>query len=373
MTTRYRILVAVVLTALLTSLAACAGAPTPSGSVASDAENAPAASERLKVVATTTIVGDVVRQVAGDAVDLTVLLPAGADPHGFQPTPRDAALIANADLIFINGLDLEEFLDRLIQNAGGNARVVAVSDGVMTIEGHHEHEHEGEDHDHEHEGEDHGHEHEGEDHDHEHEGEDHGHEHEDEDHDHEHEGEDHDHEHGHEGADPHVWMDPNNVRVWTRNIAAALSDLDPANAAAYQANAERYDQALQALDAWVKEQIARIAPENRQMVVDHDAFGYFARRYGFETVGTVVPGYSTMSAPSAQELARLQDAIRALGVRAVFVGSTVNPALAQRVAADTGTQLVFLFTGSLSEPGGGAETYEDFVRYNVNAIVDALR
>jgi ABC-type Zn uptake system ZnuABC Zn-binding protein ZnuA len=168
-------------------------------------------------------------------------------------------------------------------------------------------------------------------------------------------------------------MDPNNVRVWTRNIAAALSDLDPANAAAYQANAERYDQTLQALDAWAQEQVALVAPENRQMVVDHDAFSYFTQRYGFETVGTVVPGYSTMSASSAQELAQLEDAIRQLGVKAVFVGSTVNPALAERVAADTGTQLVFLFTGSLSEPGGGAETYEDFVRHNVNAIVEALK
>jgi len=168
-------------------------------------------------------------------------------------------------------------------------------------------------------------------------------------------------------------MDPNNVRVWTRNIAAVLSEMDPANAAAYQANAERYDQTLQTLDAWVQEQIAQIAPENRQMVVDHDAFSYFTQRYGFETVGTVVPGYSTMSAPSAQELAQLEDAIRQLGVKADFVGSTVNPALAEQVAADTGTQLVFLFTGSLSEPGGDADTYENFVRHNVSAIVEALR
>jgi ABC-type Zn uptake system ZnuABC Zn-binding protein ZnuA len=327
--TRNHILIAIVLTALLASLAACAGAPAPSSSAPSTADDAPAAGERLNVVATTTIVGDVVRQVVGDAADLTVLLPAGADPHGFQPTPQDAALIADADLVFANGLNLEEFLEKLIENAGGSARVVAVSDGVTVIEGHEEHA----------EGEAHG------------------------------ESE----ERAHEGADPHVWMDPNNVRVWTRNIAAALSELDPANASAYQANAERYDQTLQALDTWVQEQIAQIAPENRQMVVDHDAFGYFAQRYGFETVGTVVPGYSTMSAPSAQELARLEDAIRQLGVQAVFVGSTVNPALAERVAADTGTQLVFLFPGSLSEPGGGAETYEDLVRHNVSAIVDALK
>ena len=329
--TRYRILIAIILTALLASLAACAAAPTPGGSAPSAADDAPPAGERLKVVATTTIVGDVVRQVAGDAVDLAVLLPAGADPHGFQPTPQDAALIANADLILINGLDLEEFLDRLIQNAGGSAKVVAVSDGIETIEGHEEHD--------------------------------------DEEVDHAEEGD----EQAHEGADPHVWMDPTNVRVWTRNIAAALSELDPANAAAYQANAQHYDQTLQALDAWAQEQVAQIAPENRQMVVDHDAFSYFAQRYGFETVGAVVPGYSTMSAPSAQEMAQLEDAIRQLGVKAVFVGNTVNPALAERVAADTGTQLVFLFTGSLSQPGGDADTYESFVRHNVSAIVEALK
>lgn len=327
--TRYQILSAIVLTALLASLSACASAPAPTVPASSAAASATAAREKLKVVATTTILGDVVRQVAGDAADVSILLPIGADPHGFQPTPQDAALIANADLVFANGLNLEEFLEKLIDNAGGSAQVVTVSDGITAIEGHEGHVEaetraEGE-------------------------------------------------EHAHEAADPHVWMDPNNVRVWIRNIVAALSELDPANAAAYQANAERYDQTLQTLDAWVQEQVAQVAPENRQMVVDHDAFGYFAQRYGFEMVGTVVPGYSTMSAPSAQELAQLEDAIGSLGAKAVFVGNTVNPALAQRVAADTGTQLVFLFTGSLSEPGGGADTYEAFVRSNVNAIVEALK
>ncbi len=325
---RYRSLVTLVLAVLLASLAACASAPTPSSSVPLGADNAPAAHDRLKVVATTTLVGDVARQVGGDLIDLAVLLPAGVDPHGFQPRPQDTALVAGADLILINGLGLEEFLDRLIQNAGGSARVVAVSDGIAAVAGRH---------------------------------------------DDEVEGEVHDDEHDHTGADPHVWMDPNNVRVWTRNIAAALSEMDPANAPAYAANAARYDQTLQALDSWAQEQVAQIAPPNRRMVVDHDAMGYFARRYGFETVGTVVPGYSTMSAPSARELAQLEDAIGQLGVKAVFVDSTVNPALAQRVAADTGVQLVFLFTGSLSEPGGAAADYESFMRYNVDAIVSALR
>lgn len=310
----HRTTITFVLFALLTSLAACANAPTPTPISSNQADGA-----KPKVVATTTIVGDVVRQVGGDLIDLTVLLPAGADPHGFQPKPQDTAHVAEAGLVFVNGLGLEEFLDRLLQSAGGSARIVAVSDGVQTRTGEA-------------------------------------------------------HEGGtHEGIDPHVWMDPNNVRVWTRNIAAALSELDPANAAAYQANAEAYDRSLQALDAWAQGQIDKIAPQNRQLVVDHDAFGYLAQRYGLETVGTVVPGYSTMSAPSAQELARLEDAMRELGARVVFVDSTVNPTLSERVAADTGAQLVFLFTGSLSEAGGGADTYEAFVRYNITAIVEALK
>lgn len=304
-------------------LLACLGLALAMAACAAPQRSAPSQDgARLKVIATTTLVGDVVRQVGGDAIDLAVLLPAGADPHSFQPTPQDAALIASADLVFVNGLGLEAFLDRLLQNVGGNARVVAVSDGVETLAGHDEHE---------------------------------------------------DQEGEAEGTDPHVWMDSNNVRVWTRNIAAALSARDPANAGVYQANAQRYDETLQALDTWAQEQIAQIAPADRRMVVDHDAFGYFARRYGLETVGTVVPGYSTMSAPSSQELAQLEDIIRQLGVKAIFVGNTVNPALAEQVARDTGTRLVFLYTGSLGEPGGEAASYVDFIRYNVGAVVEALR
>lgn len=331
----YRILSLTALIALLFSLAACGPAQTPAPRTG-----------KLKVVATTSLVGDVVRQVAGDAVDLTVLLPLGVDPHSYQPTPQDAAKIAQADVVFVNGLGLEGFLDKLIENASKQARVVVVSDGIEAMEGH-AHEHEGEEHAHEGEGEAVA-----------HEGESHA-------------GEHADHDHG--GVDPHVWMDPNNARVWTRNIAATLSELDAANAAAYQANAQRYDQTLQALDAWIEEQVAQIPAEARRLVVDHNSFGYFAHRYGFEVVGAVIPGFSTLSAPSAQEMAQLEDAIRALGVKAVFVSTASNPALSERVARDTGTQVVSLYTHSLTEPGGVADSYEKMMRYNVEAIVKALK
>lgn len=305
---------------LVLAVTACTAAPQPAQ------DNA-----KPKVVATTTIVGDVVRQVGGDAIDLTVLLPEGADPHGFDPTPRDVATVADADLVFINGLGLEQFLERLLASAGSEVQIIAVSEGITPIEMAGERQKET---DAEHEGED-------------------GHE--------------------HEGDDPHVWTDPNNALIWTDNIAAALSQIDPANATLYETNAARYTQELQALDAWVREQVAQVPTANRNIVTDHAVFGYFAQRYGFQQLGAIVPGYSTLAEPSAQELAALEDAISSLGVKAVFVGQTVNPALAQRIANDTGTQLVPVYTGSLGEPGGDAGTYLDYIRYNVNAIVKALR
>jgi ABC-type Zn uptake system ZnuABC Zn-binding protein ZnuA len=180
-------------------------------------------------------------------------------------------------------------------------------------------------------------------------------------------------DHAGETVDPHVWFDPHHVSTWVDNAARALSAIDPVQAATYQANAEQYRQELQALDRWIVEQVAAIPATNRQLVTDHLIFSYFAQRYGFEQVGAVVPGYSTLSEPSAQELAALEDAIRQTGVKAILVGNTVNPALAERVAGDTGTRLVQVYTDSLTAPGGEAESYLAFMRYNVRAIVDALK
>jgi ABC-type Zn uptake system ZnuABC Zn-binding protein ZnuA len=276
--------------------------------------------ERLRVVATTSIVADVVQNVGGDLIDLATLLPLGADPHAFEPTPQDAAAVAGAHVVFANGAGLEVFLENLLASAGEGVAVVSVSSGIELLDlgaGHDEHQH--------------------------------------------------------EGADPHVWFDPNNVIVWTHNVEHALSALDPANAGAYKANAEAYAAELKALDGWIQEQVAQVPEGNRKLVTDHASFGYFARRYGFEQVGAVFPGYSTLAEPSAQELAALEEAIRTHGVKAVFVGLSVNPTLAERVAEDTGTQVVFLYTGSLSEPGGPAGDYIAFMKYNVAAIVEALQ
>ena len=288
--------------------------------------------EILNVVATTTIVGDVVAQIGDERINLSVLLPAGTDPHSFEPTPQDITKIMQADVVFANGAGLEEFLNNLIESAGASDKVVHVSEGIdLMLLGSQEHDHEGEEHDHE--------------------------------------GEEHDHE----GGDPHTWVDPNNVMVWVQNIEQKLSEADPANAGAYAANAKAYTTELKTLDAWIREQVAQVPMADRKLVTDHMLFGYFAEEYGFEQVGALIPGYSTLAEPSVREIAEIEDAIRKLGVKAIFVGNTINPALAQRVADDTGIKLIFVYTGSLSGPDGEAPSYLEYIRYNVSAFVEALK
>ncbi len=281
----------------------------------------PAASPgKLKVVATTTIVGDVVQHIGGQAIQLNVLLPVNADPHSFQPTPQDAAKVAEAQVIFVNGAGLEAFLSPLLENAGSQVRQVSVSQGISL-----------------------------------------------------HSALEEEHEEDDPQGDPHVWMDPNNVMVWVKNIAAALSEADPQNATLYQNSAEMYLQNLDELDLWIRQQVDQIPEARRVLVTDHQVFGYFAERYGFQQLGAVIPGYSTMSQPSAQELAALEDSLRSLNVPAIFVGNTIQPNLVEQVSNDTGTQLLFVYTGSLTDASGPAATYLDYMRFNVNVIVSALK
>ena len=163
--------------------------------------------------------------------------------------------------------------------------------------------------------------------------------------------------------------------VWTENIEATLSRLDPDNASTYRANADTYRADLETLDAWVREQVEQIPAENRKLVTDHTAFSYFAEEYGFKQIGAVIDAPTTEAEPSGQQLAELQDAILQYDVKAIFVGKDFDPTLSERVAEDTGVQLVPLYfaDGSLTPPGGDADTYLDFIRYDVEAIVDALK
>jgi manganese/iron transport system substrate-binding protein len=274
------------------------------------------AGEKLKVVATTNIVGNVVGQVGGDRIELTTLMGTGVDPHSYVPTPADTASIHDAHVLFANGLGLEEFLYEMLASAGGNARQYYLSEGLESrdVEG----------------------------------------------------------EHDHEGDDPHVWFDVQNVIRWVEAIKDTLSALDPANAAIYEANAGGYRRILEELDVWIVEQVATIPEAHRKLVTNHPSFGYFAERYGLEQIGAVYP-ISPSSEPSAQDIAVLQDAIREYGVPAVFAESTVNPKLAEQVARDSGVQLVPLYTGSLGGPGSGAASYIELMRYDTRAIVEALK
>lgn len=275
--------------------------------------------QQIQVMATTSIVGDIVRQVGGDRVNVEILLPLGTDPHSFTPTPQDITRLANAQLVFINGAGLEEFLTAMIKSAGVELRLIDLSASIplrsLEVGGI------------------------------------------DEDH----------------GGDPHTWMDPNNVIIWTGTVADALIELDPAQQAVYLQNASRVQRDLVDLDQWVRDQVTQIPLERRKLVNDHLVFGYFADRYGFEQIGALIPGFSTLAEPSAKEIAQLEDMIVELGVPALFVGWTTNQNLAQRIAQDTGVRVIPLYTHSLSAEGGKAEHYQDLIRYNVTAIVSGLK
>jgi ABC-type Zn uptake system ZnuABC Zn-binding protein ZnuA len=317
---------------VIVALSACAPAATPQPAADS------ASGAQLKVLATTSIVSDVVHQIGGDKIELTTLLPAGADPHSYEASPQDVAAISNASVVFANGAHLEEWLDPIIENAGAADKLVEVSDGI-TLRAMSAEQEAAEAAEHAEEGA-------------------------------AAEGEE---AHEHAEGDPHTWTDPMNVIVWVQNITAALSKADPANAAVYQANAEAYTAQLKELDTWIRSEVEKIPAANRIIITDHMAFGYFAEEYGFEQVGAVIPGYSTLASPSAQELAAIEDSIKDLKVKAIFVGNTVNDSLVKRVADDTGVKMAYIYTGSLSDASGPAATYLDFIRYNVNAFVAALQ
>jgi ABC-type Zn uptake system ZnuABC Zn-binding protein ZnuA len=307
-----------------------------------------------------------VQQIAGDRVELNVLLESGQNPHAFQPAPQDLVLATEADLIFANGLELESFLDDLMEGAENQEALVIVSREITPLQAVNQHNH-----DEEHqEGEHHSDEEHEEDH---HADEAHSEEEHEEDHhaDEAHEEDSHQ-EHDHAGVDPHVWLDPNNLISWVDVIAAELVRLDPENAEFYQENASKYQEELSSLDSWIEEQVAGIPEENRELVTDHTAFGYFAEEYGFEQIGAVIPAPTTEAETSGLQLAELMETIEEYNVRAIFVSAETDPELSRRVAEDSGVDLVPLYLGSLTN-GGPADTYLEFMRYNVNSISDALQ
>ncbi|MBA3416513.1 MAG: zinc ABC transporter substrate-binding protein [Chloroflexia bacterium] len=314
----------------------------------------PAAAEPLRVVATFSILGDLVAAVGGDAIELRTIVAAGTDAHTFEPAPDDAIALGEADLVFANGLGFEPWFDQLAEGADAPLPVVVVTDGLEPREAGGEHadeEHADEEHaeDEAHADEESGHE----------EGE-------------EHADEEGDHDHG--ADDPHVWHDVRNAMAMTEAIRDALIAADPAAAAIYEANATAALAELEALDAWVVEQVATLPEERRKLVTSHDTFGYFADRYGFAVVGTAFDSLSTEGGgPAAREIADLVGEIEAAGVPVIFGENVQNPELMEAVAEEAGVALApTLYTDALGAPGEEADSYEAMVRHNVETIVAAL-
>ncbi len=434
--------------ALIVALSAGACAPRPA---------APAPAAKAKVLAAESFLADIARNVAGDRLEVSSLIPVGVDPHGFEPAPADVARVADSAVLIINGAGFEGFLNEILENAGGERRVIEASAGlasrsaregelavmsddelaevmcaaagepktgsvsagpdaagavavpgesglfavdltrqtdgayggalryttdeagdfqiatgagqvvvsnaadaspveaektlalscaglaqgaimelekggayVVTLSGFQAaqamlligpaggaHQHEG---------------------------------------------------------DPHFWLDPLNVIVYVENIRDGLIQADPAGEAAYRANAEAYIAKLRELDGWIAGQVKDIPEAGRRLVTNHESFGYFADRYGFRVVGTIVPNISPTTAPSAQQMARLIDRVKETGARAIFLETGSNPKLAEQLARETGIRVVTeLYSHSLSDANGPASTYLDMMRYNTQAIVTALR
>jgi ABC-type Zn uptake system ZnuABC Zn-binding protein ZnuA len=298
---------------LVVALAAC----QPAGQV----DRPGGANAALKVVAAETFLADIAQNVAGNRVKIDTLIPIGIDPHGFEPTPTDVAKIADSTVLIVNGAGLEEFLTELLQNAGGQRAVIEAAAGLISRQPR--------------------------------------------------AGETSDPDHA---GDPHFWLDPHNAIKYVENIRDGLSTADPAGAAIYQANAEAYIAKLQTLDRWIADRIKEVPEARRLLVTNHESLGYFADRYGFKIVGTLLPSVSTGSSPSAQQLALLIDQIRAAGVKAIFLETGANPQLAEQVAKETGSQVVTnLYSHSITGASGPASTYIDMMKSNTDAIVTALK
>ena len=333
---------AVAAVAALLALAGCSSDDDGTTTAATGAAD----DERPTIVVSTGILGDLTTAVVGDRADVEVLLPPGGDPHGYEPSARDVAAMTEADLVVVNGLGLEEGLEPVLdQVADDGVPVLRVAPELAPIPfagGSHDHTDEGDDHT-------------------------------DEDDEHVEEGDDHADEDG-EALDPHVWMDPDRMTTAAYLVADAVAGATGLDADELTASAAAFDEQLRAADEEVQALVATVPEERRVLVTNHDSLGYFAERYGFEVVGTVVPGGSTLAEPSAGELAELAEVVADAGVPAIFADATVDTALAESLAAESGAdvEVVTLYTGSLGPEGSGAETYVGLLTANAQRIAEAL-
>lgn len=353
-----------------------------------------AADAPLKAVASFSILGDLVREVGGDHVELTTLVGPDGDAHVYEPTPANVRSLSQAQILFVNGLNFESWMPRLVKSSGYAGPVIEASKGIHprafgaeddavgqahdADHGHdaqHAHEHASAaaaTHDHEHaHAEDH---HE---HDHDHEAREHEHEAHAHDHDHGAASDGHAHEHAHAhthehgAADPHAWQSLGNAEVYVNNIATGLAQVDPAHADEYRRNADSYILRLKALDARLKEAFAAIPSGRRTLVTSHESFGYLGDAYGLKILAPA--GVSTDAEPSAATVAAIIRQLREAGVQAVFMENISNPRLVEQISRETGARVGgTLYSDALSKPGQPAATYLDMYEWNTRQILDAL-
>ena len=289
----------------------------------------------LKVVASFSILADMVKQVGGDYVSVTSLVGPNEDAHVFDPSPGDARALAAADVVVINGLHFEGWIDRLIKSSGFKGKLVVASDGIVPIDVSHD-DHDKHDHD-----------------------------------KHDHDKHAHD-KHDHGDTDPHAWQSLDNARVYVQNIQDALVEVRPDTAGDIVALTDIYLQQIDALNQKTKDRFNEIPKKDRRAIVSHDAFAYFGREYGVEFFS--LQGLTTEQEPSAADIARLIREIKKDNIRALFVENISDPRLLKRVAEETGTRIGGeLYSGALSAPGTEADTYLKMFAYNADLIWNALK
>src|SRR3954466_7532478 len=273
------------------------------------------AQDKLKVVATFSILADLVKNMGGDRVDVQTLVGPNGDAHVYQPTPNDAKTLAEAKVVFVNGLGFEGWMERLIKASGSKATVVTATSGIKPRKA--------------------------------------------------------TDDHGHGDADPHAWQSVTNAKIYAANIRDALVAADPAGKSAYGANAAAYLAKLDALDAEVKAAIEKIPPDRRRIITTHDAFGYFAVAYG---VAFIAPqGVSTESEVSARDVAKIITQIKKQKIPAVFLENISDDRLLKRIGAESGARIGgTLYSDALTDHKGPASTYIDMMRHNVKQLAQAL-
>lgn len=274
--------------------------------------------EKLKVVATFSILGDLVRNVGGDRIEVVTLVGPNGDAHVYEPSPQDARRIAGAQVIFANGMGFEGWIPRLLKASGSKATVVTASTGVKPVK----------------------------------------------------QAGGHGHDHG-SSADPHAWQSVTNAKLYVANIRDGLVKADPAGKAAYEASAAAYTASLDALDQEVKDTVAKIPADRRKVITTHEAFGYFQAAYG---VAFIAPqGVSTESEASARDVARIITQIKKQKIPAVFLENVTDPRLSKRIADESGAKVGgTLYSDALTDEKGPAPTYIDMIRHNIQSLSTAL-